>query len=825
MRDRQKSDQVSRVLLELILKEKDPCFLLYPVLEFIRKVDDEGIVSHYSFAIFELWLNQFSGLSSEENLYIRGKIAGKWIPREEYQVLFPIGMGKMYEGSHFVTAHTSPDLDTTIASFWGWLDAFAARVGTGLHIWNVPGGMPDSQIEIDMIFTGIFGPGVASHLVRKKTLLSLSSNDLVTQKNMMKKKVTEAITHIHHERDKNAVVITGEDGSYVGDFRSADFEGVRQVISLFTNCLRWFENHLHVHLITLFAKPTLTIDELTSWANDIFCLEIGECEPALEYSSKDLGYLSAFVVKVLAASKGLQTTFQELAEALGELDISSFRDLATAIKEAHFFDKKGRLIENRPRIFLQLKTLIQQLHEAVGQVRSYLERLDVAMNIKSHVLGYASKFVTVRADVEEIKAKMESRNYLTVTYLDKGEYFPLGVIHAFDLHKNTLGTVSLRDFCNREEVGIPPYLEVISVVDHHKSSLHTLSPPLAIIADAQSSNVLLAELALRLNQRFSTYGMSLDEVNKKIAQTPKDNYTQIHLLYFKNLLEQKKDFFIHPEREFAEYLHFLYGILDDTDLLSKVSNRDVECVAHLLNKMKSIIERKPVEILSFAALTQDEKFAKNVARMILQNEDMYSLYKKVYLYREKEAQKNILLAGKGKASTFFLDTKEQNGCCRVGQTKVFAVNYSTFSKHRKTILSHWIHTIEEFYKDRPQYDLYLHMISTVKSATEVYKGIHQKYSHKDELWIWIPSTEIAIEHLKHFLIAFQECPQMKQNELSLEFLGSNAAMFQQVFSESFLEIKRTGISMGVPVAILYYQAGSLNSRKAMVSPYLPLQDN
>ena len=35
-------------------------------------------------------------------------------------------MGKIYEGTHFVTAHKSPDLDTTIASFWGWLDAFAA---------------------------------------------------------------------------------------------------------------------------------------------------------------------------------------------------------------------------------------------------------------------------------------------------------------------------------------------------------------------------------------------------------------------------------------------------------------------------------------------------------------------------------------------------------------------------------------------------------------------------------------------------------------------------------------------------------------------------
>ena len=40
-----------------------------------------------------------------------------------------------------------------------------------------------------------------------------------------------------------------------------------------------------------------------------------------------------------------------------------------------------------------------------------------------------------------------------------------------------------------------PYLEVISVVDHHKSSLKTPSVPTALIGDTQSCNVLIAEQA------------------------------------------------------------------------------------------------------------------------------------------------------------------------------------------------------------------------------------------------------------------------------------------------------------------------------------------
>ncbi len=117
--DRKRSEQVNAALCELVLNEPEPCFLLIAVLEFIERIDQEKILDHYAFTSFELWLNQFSRLSFEENARIRGKIAGKWIPRGEYQKLFPIGMGKVYEGTHFVTAHKSPDLDTTVASFWG----------------------------------------------------------------------------------------------------------------------------------------------------------------------------------------------------------------------------------------------------------------------------------------------------------------------------------------------------------------------------------------------------------------------------------------------------------------------------------------------------------------------------------------------------------------------------------------------------------------------------------------------------------------------------------------------------------------------------------
>ena len=101
---------------------------------------------------------------------------GRYIPRESYQSLFPIGMGKKYVGSHYVTAHSSPDLDTTVASFWGWVDAFAARVGQGLHIWNVPGGAPESQVEVQFLFNQLLGAQCFEHFAKTRNFFNSFCN-------------------------------------------------------------------------------------------------------------------------------------------------------------------------------------------------------------------------------------------------------------------------------------------------------------------------------------------------------------------------------------------------------------------------------------------------------------------------------------------------------------------------------------------------------------------------------------------------------------------------------------------------------------------------
>ncbi len=828
--ERNRSEKVNQALLKCIQHAAEPCFLLSSVLDFVERVDREKILEHYTFSSFELWLNQMSGLSFEENYRVRAKIAGKWAERSDYQLFFPIGMGKVYEGTHFVTAHKSPDLDTTIASFWGWLDAFAARVSEGMHIWNLPGGPPSSQIEIELIFKDLFGASVFSHLAKTRTALTLTGNDLMTRKGFLPKLPSDSITGIDHERDHTATVVVDEEGFYLGDWRHFDVEGVRQVIIMLSSCLRWFENSLNLHLIALFAKEKLHSDEIEPALKKLFGMQLKECEPAHEFSLSQKKQVQDFAALVLGLKKGLETTFAQLISHLSELGDVTFAGpdrILEAMRKGKLFDAKKSLVDERPRIFHFLEKEVRSLHEGIVKIRARLERLDIALKTKYEVFGHAPNFVSVRSDVEEIRNKMGSYPYLTVTYSDKGRTVPVGIIQAGDLRKNILATVSLRDFCNRDEMTIPPYIDVISVIDHHKSTLNTFSPPLAVIADVQSSNTLVADRTFQINDAYSLLGQDPHAIDKQLKEqmthphSPASDRLLRRLLKLRGVAHKKSHFYVHPEREFIEYLHFLYGIIDDTDLLSKMSACDIECVAELLNRLKSLSLGRQVEIVSVDDLPRDKNFTKKAAERLLRNEDMYSLYGKVYAYREKEVERNLALSAQGKNSNLFADTKEQNGCCRIGQTKLFANNISYFHKHGDSIRRNWLETALHVNREKPEIDLHIHMISTIVHADEVYEGRAGKYNHQDELWIWIPAKDAAVEHLKRFLNSFQSSPGLKNNPLEVEFLGSNAAELEQIFKESFFEIPRQRQKRDIPIAVLHYKAGSLNSRKAMVSPFLP----
>ena len=830
---KQKFHFVSEQIAHLVLAHEEPCFLLPKIVVLLNDIEKLNVSPGYNFASLELWLNQFSHFSEEENSAIRSKIAGKRIPRDEYQIYFPIGTGKQYPGTHFVTAHGSPDLDTTISSFWGWVDAFAARVGRGLHIWNVPGGHPSNQVEVPLLFDQMLGSGIFTNVAKVRTSLLVSSLDLLSQKGFREQKGNDNAFSFEHDRNQAAVVMIDDKGFYLGDWRGMDVEGVQQVIQLLLRSLWSLETRWTLSLIALFAKEDPRIEDYQKLLQDTLKLPIDK-QPFLKgFTVKQRSLLSDLMTKALGFSMGLNASFTDFALHMDQRGVVEFASVLSLVENFFphaIFDREGNLKAQRTSLMAELKKVADEMESALSELTTFMEKLSMALEVKFQVFGRKAQPLTHRASYEEIRAKIEGYSYLTVTLPDMmGNLVPMGIVTATDIYQTTLGTVTLRDFCNREETKIPAYLEIISVVDHHKSTLNTSSPSVVIVSDAQATSSLIAEQAFKLNQKYSLAGQSVADVAKQMEQVKADLSSPVKMRLMKRLLKKSlaikaRQGYVAFEREWTEYLHFLYGILDDTDLLTKVTPTDVKVMAELLNRLKSLSMGEEVEIITLEDLEAKPDFAKLASKRLLQHPEMFSLYRKVYDGKEKAIDTALVNAAKAEDKELFFDTKTQNNCCRVGQIKMFTSNFKTYQSHANSIRRQWLDESMVYCKAHPEVDLYLEMMSTLANAEDLYRGKTEIADHLDELLIWIPNDSLAIQHLKLFISNLAKSQYLIKEGMELELCGSNASALDQIFTESFLPVPRRADLCGkenLPIAVLRFKAGSMNSRKEMISPFLP----
>ncbi len=792
---RKKTKLVSKELLRLIQEYEPPAFLLGAVLEFIAAINRESLFEDsYTLLLFEFWLNHFSGLSFEEMLSVRGKIIGRYIPRDEYQVFFPVGSGKLFPGSHFVAAHLSPDVDSTVGSFWGWADAFGCRLAEGTHQWSLPAGLSDGNLRL--FFHRLFGDQVFSQLVRPLPTMTICALDLLTKREFQKISGTVRADTIDHSKDQ-VVVIVDEEGLYKGEWRSQDAEAVRQVVAGFSNCLRWFERHCLSGMIHVLAKEKATVEEVAHSYEKLLDTPIQDCGAVKELPVRSKQLLSDYFQKVLSLSEGIGNSFKELLIQCDTMFSSHFVEFfkrCYALTAPVLYDASGMLKADRVHAAKAFEYVLSGLKDAVAVTRNKGGMIEHLLVIKEKVLEFHTIFVTLKSDVDEMRNKIGHQDHITVMSQEAdGKWFPLGLVSADDLKKAVLGTASFRDFSSVEETKMASYIEVISIVDHHKTRIQTTTPPTLILGDVQSSNTLIAEQALKINTKYSA------------PQLTSEGY------------------FVDKIRELSEYFSYIYGIIDDTDLLTRVSRRDVLCMKSLLDRMKVLIENDAEEAVSFKDVPNNQHFTKNAAQVLVRNKDLHSIYSSLYKYRQKEVEAALIEAIHERPSTLFVDTKEQNGCSRVGQTKLFLQNIQTFQKNRDTLLSCWQKGAEAIFTARPHIDLFIQMMTTVPGEEEVFSGTEGIWLHEDELWIWTPKGGVPEQHLIWFLNNFQSSPDIKGLPIEVELTGplaeERAELFRQNFPKATLTLK--SMQTGPSFAIMHFKAGAINSRKAMISPYLP----
>lgn len=831
-------DRSCRVLYSALTQAPEPCFCLVEVNEYFQSINREfAPEEELGLGHFEVWLDGRSDISHREQLEIRAKIAGKYLPRKAYQAYFPVGMASQIVGSHIVTGHSSPDLDTAVASFWGWVDAFAAKVGSQVHTWNLPGGILAPQDRL--VFDDLFGPQLLSNLPKTRTELSLNALDLVDTSAIICAPSEQLVTELV---DRSRLVVwTDNEGLYRGEWRAKDAEAIGQVTGPLVESLLFLEAQIQAGLLVLSARAkstdkSATPDILEGALKDPE-QRLADIAPVRAFSCEQRAFLETFLKRLMHLNGGLQTSLLQLLEWAEKDDLCGFELFGGSLRELSLQIKSLEPSESRTSVILEkMPEILRLLNRAVGKARRQLSRLDVQILIKQEVLGWPPALIATRAGLEELRLKLQTHEVLTVVYPETADrWIALGAIEAKELRRPGLATATVRDFCNREAVKIPPYIQVISAMDHHALQIRSERVPVLSAADVQSCNVLLAESAFALNDLYGMGGLEMCEVDKQIDEllkgacssklSNKTQYLLQRLLTRKNSQQRGGGWYIHPARELAEYWSFLLAIFDDTDLLTKVTPRDVRCVVQLLNRAKSLQLGREVQILSDENLQEDENFAENLADRILRHPETHSVYSKVYQFRERCVQASILACAHGQTDDFFADTKEQNNCARVGQSKLFAQNYPIFSQNISLLRARWLAIAQNVYTARAYVTLHLHMCSTISGAEEVFESVSTKgCAHLDELWFWLPERDLARENLAVFISGLAHSNELRGRALELELINDRDHAFGELVENCFSNCRVMSTHCGefeTPMFVLRFPAGALNSRKASISPHLP----
>jgi hypothetical protein len=837
----ERSELVNQALFDLIEAEPATSFLLRQVTHFLAQITIHEILDGvYNLTAFERWLNQLSGLNYEENRRLRGKIAGKYIPRDEYAGIFPISQNKVHPGTHTVTAHTPPDLDSLTGSFIGWLDAFACRVGTTLTVWNVPLGKPGAVAS--RMFTKIYSDEIFYRVAKQKSLISHVAMDILTQDRLTKARGDVNIRDLNHNRHSDHIIYVDREGFFLGDWRVSDVDAIAQVQRLLNMFMHAYEKEMIFSLTKFFMTPHFQKSACEELIHNLLGKTIPEFSmQAYKLTDKKTHELDTYLKKVLGVPGGYLTPINIFFDRMDDLAGSTFQQYGNELKklsDPEYYDNDQKADFEKEEIFTIIHNAYHLLIESTKTLRCYLDRLDVAMAIKHEVLGFKRTTVGTKAEIHEIKSKTNDYRHMTVVFNDKqGRQVPVGVVHRDDLDAPVQGTVSFRDFCNYDEIKLHDYLEVISAIDHHKSTISSKTAMVLTVADVQSCNVITAEKAFEINDRFSSRGQSLVSIDAQVKEIQsKGDLDQSDLRLLEKLFRKKRaianvahtPFFVSPDRELQEYILCLNAIIDDTDLLNKCCWRDLIVTTELINRIKSLQLKKEVEIIDFNDVNKDRRELKKCIREVLKNKELYSFYKSIYDHRENVVDQLINEVLPKSDTRFFEDRKIQNQSCAISQFKLFPGNWKSLQKNRNNILEKWMSISLQVRRKVSEVDFFLHMMSTIPGADEAYRGIANQTGTDDEFWLsGLPEADESVSRMRQFFINLRKSSIHQNINLRCHIEGTagpRIEIFTNILNDTlgegnypFVENK----ALSLPVIIFRFAQGSLNSRKAHITPLLP----
>lgn len=331
--------------------------------------------------------------------------------------------------------------------------------------------------------------------------------------------------------------------------------------------------------------------------------------------------------------------------------------------------------------------------------------------------------------------------------------------------------LSIRDFSSLQSSHISKYAKVISIVDHHSSSINTNTPIIVNIRDAQSCSAIIA-----------------------------NDYLNMHEYHIDNMVSIKA-------------ILLLFGIIDDTDSFNKKSLFDFYAVLKIINILDADVNSKLIKsaLLDKCCMINS---LKQLCTVELFNTAISSA-KSLKSISVNESITKAINANDIAEISLFSDTKVNYDKYIIGQIKLMKDNREVFLENEPIIKSKWISKSKWTYSDSGEV-LHIMMVSTIDKCED---------TDKDFWWFWEPVdseenfslqflTNISkSDYASNILEIVISYSRFKEHSIDMKELLKN------LFKSTIITIDYN--DQDSPSVVLLVKAGSMNSRKHTVSPYLP----
>ncbi len=815
---------VNNRLYKFIDDAEPPIFLLPYILHFIEKVTE--ILPTYNLFSFEFWLANYyrpkgKKVSLDEELLIRGKIMGLHVDRMSYGEFFPLKQNSFCKGPLFVCSHQKPDVDTTVGAFNVFLYSFAAKVSADHHYWHLPSGLPEAT-EIGILFSKVFNQVFERAIPIVDDRIVLRAVDLLSSDDVEKRTLQDE--SLIGQQDRHVVVIenSGVEDSlvasdiFLGDWQSEDVDQVQYILHQWELILASFQTEVTQEFIKLFnSSNPLSKDKIREGIQKITERSVLSCEFA--NSMGDLGKIKKFIDLVLGI-KNIQPILSDLGD---------YTSLGSSFEKCYDNHLQTDVCSD---LFSVVTEVIEQLFRFFNLAKKNLSLLRISFRTKKKVLERDSSVASYASSVDEMIALIKEKRSLTVVYRDsvaKKSNF-LGVINNSVLHDDCHASMVWVDFSSKAEVNFEDKIELLAVIDHHKSSFKTKQPIEITASATQSCNTLIAEKAFRLHDGVIGTECDIKDIDQKISSL--SHNTQEGSRCLRRYLKKKEiaynndreKYWIHKEKKFLEMYQYTYAILDDTDLLQKCTKRDLIVLASLLNRMKSIMLKREVETVNFDGIDVGDSSLEKMKKRLLENEDLKSIYSKNLIKKEELYERFIRETVAGKNDSLFNDSKLIDRYALVSQFKYLPENRLLIEEKNPQIIKRWEeYFLERYDNSQKEHNLAILMMTSLKSIQEIEGKRIDSFEFNDEIRVAAKKDDISgIIRQRDFVRKVLSTQSHKIIRIIIEGSSTAGRKLYQLIKDEDIEIEFYESEKQLVTVTLLVNRHEFTSRKSDVSPHL-----